>query len=141
MNVSLSEAFARYGAKLRNPQWSVSAWTPDGALVVSLWTHHIRRNGPPDTMEFEDRLDRWAGPGNKELRKNLLLALQKESPVRLVLVRTVETGRVQAGQDASKSPTTYAARDDLIGKVTHADDASFVIQFRKQDVSNLDERD
>ena len=129
MKTSLSEAFARFGATLRNPQWSVSAWAPDGALIVSLWAHHTRRNAPPGTMEFEDRLDRWSGPGNSELRKNVLLAHQQGSLVRLVLVRTVETGRVQAGDDASKIPKTFAVREDLIGKVIHADDSGFVVQF------------
>ena len=132
---TLTEAFGRYGAKLRNPQWSVSAWAPDGALVVSLWTHHKRRNAPPDTMQFEDRLDRWTGPGNNELRANLLLAYQEDSPVRLVLTRTLETGRVQTGEDASKIPKTFAARDDLVGRVIHADEIGFVVQFWKMGTS------
>ena len=41
--LGISEAFAKYGATLRNPQWSVSAWAREGSLVVSLWDHHYRK--------------------------------------------------------------------------------------------------
>ena len=63
--LAITEAFAHYGATLRNPQWSVSAWTPNGSLVVSVWEHHYRK-GQPGTMEFEDSLSRWSGHGNVE---------------------------------------------------------------------------
>ena len=49
--LQISEAFKRYGARLKNVQWSVSAWTPDGELVVSLWAHHYQK-GTPGAMEF-----------------------------------------------------------------------------------------
>ena len=68
--LGITEAFGKYGATLRNPQWSVSAWAPDGALVVSVWAHH-RQPSAPGTMEFVDSMDRWRGPGNAELRRNV----------------------------------------------------------------------
>lgn len=63
--LGIKEAFARYGASLRNVQWSVSSWTADGALVVSLWEHH-RRKSETGTLEFAAKADRWHGPGNSE---------------------------------------------------------------------------
>ena len=38
-----TSAFARYGAKLTNPQWSVSAFGDDGCLVLSLWQNLLKR--------------------------------------------------------------------------------------------------
>jgi hypothetical protein len=36
--LTLTEAFAKYGATLKNPQSSVSAWLADGSLVVAFGT-------------------------------------------------------------------------------------------------------
>jgi hypothetical protein len=69
----IKDAFKRYGAELRNVQWSVSAWASDGSLVVSLWEHH-RRPSNPGTLEFAESVNRWKGPGNNEFRDNLTLA-------------------------------------------------------------------
>jgi hypothetical protein len=43
-DLGLVQAFARYGAKLKNPQWSMCALAPNGDLVVSLWVHHHRKS-------------------------------------------------------------------------------------------------
>ncbi|MFO0967740.1 MAG: hypothetical protein U0793_19435 [Gemmataceae bacterium] len=44
--LKFTEAFAKYGAKLSNPQWAFSALASDGALVLSCWQHKIRiKNG------------------------------------------------------------------------------------------------
>ncbi len=84
--LGIKAAFAHYGAVLRNVQGSVSAWTPTGELVVSLWDHHCRK-GAPGTIEFADSFDRWSGAGNNEFRANVSRALAEGSRVRLVLVR------------------------------------------------------
>jgi hypothetical protein len=39
----ISEAFARYEARLKNVNWSVSAWKAAGELVLSLWAHRYRK--------------------------------------------------------------------------------------------------
>lgn len=69
--LGISEAFAKYGATLRNPQWSVSAWAPDGSLVVSLWDHHYRK-GLPGTIEFTDSLGRCRVTGTLNSARTLL---------------------------------------------------------------------
>lgn len=129
--LGITDAFARYGAALRNPQWSVSAWTPDGSLVVSIWEHHYRK-GPPGTMEFADSLARWSGHGNREFRDNLARAHAAGSPLSLVIVRASDPSAVDAGQDASKIPKEFFVRDDLIGAVHELDGDRYVLRFHKK---------
>jgi hypothetical protein len=129
--LTLTEAFARYGAVLRNVQWSVSAWNPSGELVVSLWAHHYRK-GPSGTAEYADRVDRWTGPGNSEFRKNIAQAFAAGSDVRLILVSTPESYRVQTGENASQLPKDFAAREDLVGKVVLFDSDNYVIRFTRK---------
>lgn len=128
--LTLTRAFAEYGARLKNPQWSVSAWLPEGTLVVCLWDHHCRK-GFAGTMEFSGSLERWSGHGNKEFRENLSKAFVAESNIRLVIVTTKETARVEAGEDASKIKKFYATRHDLIGKITELGVRNYVFQFAK----------
>src|SRR5690606_39769714 len=40
MKIGIAEAFRRYGATLKNVNWSVSSWADENTLVVSLWDHH-----------------------------------------------------------------------------------------------------
>lgn len=126
--LGLKAAFARYGAALRNVQWSVSAWNDNGELVASLWDHHTRRS-PPATLEFADSADRWSGPGNKEFRENLDRAFREKSPVRLVIARTTEVARVEAGEDASKIKKEFHPREELVGKVIEWDGTHYAIRF------------
>jgi hypothetical protein len=127
-SLGLVEAFAKYGAVLRNAQWSVSAWGVDGSLVVSIWDHHYRK-GPPGSMEFADSLDRWSGPGNREFRRNIERAFAEQSRVRLVVVRTRHPERVQAGEDASKIPKEFFLREDLQGKVIELSGNTYAFRF------------
>ena len=126
--LTLTGAFSEYGATLKNPRWSISAWLPDGTLVVCLWDHHYRK-GPPGTMEFLGSLDRWSGPGNNEFRKNLSKAFVAKSNIRLIIVTTKETARIEAGEDASKIKKSYATRHDLTGKITALGVSIYVFQF------------
>lgn len=128
--LGLRDAFARFGATLRNVQWSVSAWTPDDSLVVSLWAHHHRR-GPPGTLEFADSVSRWRGPGNDEFRANIAKAYQTQAPVHLVIVRTDAPERVEAGEDASKIKKEFVPREDLVGRVVEWDGERYAIRFTK----------
>lgn len=128
--LGITEAFARYKATLRNPQWSVSAWTPAGELVVSLWDHHYRK-GPPGTMEFSDSFTRWAGHGNNEFRANVRKAYEEQRAVRLVIVKTDQVELIQAGEDASTVRKEFVLRDDLVGEVVDIDNDSYVIRFRR----------
>ena len=128
--LGISEAFARYHAVLRNPQWSVSAWAPDGSLVVSLWDHHYRK-GVPGTMEFAGSADRWSGHGNREFRENVAKAHAQKSRVRLVIVKTNETERVEAGEDGGQIEKEFFLREDLVGEVVEFSEGKYVFRFKK----------
>lgn len=132
--LGIVEAFARYDATLRNPQWSVSAWTPDDELVVSIWQHHFRR-GESGSMTVADSFARWRGAGNNEFRANLAKALAGGHVLRLVIVtpvRAEDTARVQAGADASGIPKEFDVREDLVGQVVAIDDDEYTMRFAKR---------
>lgn len=129
-NLSLTESFARYGATLKNPMWSVSAWTPQGELVVSQWAHHYRK-GPENSAEYWGRTTRWEGPGKNEFKANLERAKAQGSRVRLVIVSTKEIARVEAGEDASKLKKEFDVRPELVGEVAELNGDDYVIRFRR----------
>jgi hypothetical protein len=131
MKIGISDAFRKYGATLKNVNWSVSSWVNDDTLVVSIWDHHHLKGRPSDVLAFGDRFDRWSGPGNAEFRANVTRAFQTGATVRLVIARALEPDRVQRGEDGSKIPKTFAVRDDLIGSVTEINGESYVIEFRR----------
>lgn len=131
MKIGISEAFRKYGATLKNVNWSVSSWADDETLVVSLWDHHHLKGRGPGVLAFGDRFDRWSGPGNTEFRANVIRAFESGASVRLVLARALEPDRVQRGEDGSKIPKTFAVRDDLIGRVAEVDGEDYVIEFRR----------
>lgn len=128
--LGISDAFRRYGAKLKNVQWSVSAWAPDGSLVVSLWAHHIRPSAK-GTMEFAGSSNRWKGPGNTEFRANVERAFLDASPVRLVVARTTQRERVEAGDDGGTIPKDFDVRDEVTGKVIEWDGENYAFKFEK----------
>ena len=128
--LGIKDAFLQYGATLRNVQWSVSAWTLEGQLVVNLWDHH-RRKGTPATLEFAASTNRWKGPGNTEFRENVARAFESAATVRLVIVSTEEVARVEAGLDASKIKKTFSVRPDLVGKVIEWDGENYALRFTK----------
>lgn len=129
--LGINEAFGRYGAKLTNVQWSVSAWAPDGTLVVSMWEHHRRKSTPVGTLVFEGSADRWSGPGNTEFRTNIEKAYTLGSDIRLVISQTKEIAYVEAGKDASKVKKEFFTKEEVIGKVTEWDKTNYAITFVK----------
>lgn len=129
--IGIQQAFQKYGAKLKNVQWSVSAWAPDNTLVVSLWAHHCRK-GAEGSLEFSGSLNRWSGPGNQEFRSNIARAFAEKSLVRLVIASTVNTAHIETGEDASKVKKDFHVREDLIGQVTELDGEKYVLRFSKQ---------
>lgn len=127
--LGLRDAFARYGATLANVMYSTSAWTPDGALVLSLWAHHARR-GPSGTMEFADSADRWQSKGNTEFRLNVQRAFESQADIRLVIAHASNPAKIESGEDASKIKKDHSVRPELLGKVIEWDGARYLIRFR-----------
>jgi hypothetical protein len=122
------EAFATYGAKLKNVQWSVCADAPDGSLVVSLWQHHFQP--PKDGKAIcTGRFDRWTGPGNNEFREKVGKAFLQNQRVRVVISHTDQPGQVDAGADASYLRNSFSVREDWIGRVSRIDGEEFEFEF------------
>jgi len=129
--LGIKDAFGQYGATLKNVQWSVSAWTADGELVVSMWAHHRRPGTPAGTLVFEGSASRWQGPGNAEFRSNLTRAHESRAPVRLVIAQTDEVQHVESGADASKVRKEFHCKPEVIGAVTEWDGDRYAISFQR----------
>ena len=135
--MNFTEAFAKYGAKLANPQWAFSAIAEDGSLVLSCWQHKITiEKGVWRYSDCVSRLPRQT-PGTNLMIKHLDKALKEKLRVRIVIVSTNEAGIlvVDKGEDASKLPKTFDVREDYIGQVVSFDGDAYVIEFKKQVVS------
>ncbi|MEP7216637.1 MAG: hypothetical protein ABI782_10330 [Anaerolineaceae bacterium] len=128
--LTISEAFARYGATLKHVNWSVSAEAPDGSLVVSLWQHHFTKD-PDGMLVCRDSFARWGGPGNIEFRDRVTAALGGKQRVRLVTVHALDTAAIQAGVDASTIKKDFGVREDLIGEVVAIDGDNCTICFTR----------
>ena len=128
--LGFAEAFAKYGAKLKNVNWSVCAAAADGSLAVSVWQHHIRKDG--DALVCRDTMERWTGPGKNELREKLAIALATKQPISLVIATTTKPDLVDAGGDASKIPKSFQVREDLVGHVTLLDGEKFAITITRR---------
>lgn len=134
-NLSFTEAFAKYGAKLANPQWAFSAIAEDGSLVLSCWQHKIDiKKGVWRYSDCLSRLRRQT-PGRNLLAAHLDQTQKEKLRVRIVIVSTKETGVVDAGEDASRLPKTFDVREDFIGQVVSFDGDAYLIEFKKQVVS------
>jgi hypothetical protein len=129
-SLSFTECFAKYGAKLTNPMWAVSAKATDGAIVISCWANYFSRPDK-DTLRYTDTLSRWAGNvlGNNLLREHIILAQNQALPVRLVVATAKNASHVDAGLDASKISKTFHVRPEVEGRLISFDGDEFVIDF------------
>ena len=132
--MNFTTAFARYGAKLKNANWAVSAIASDGSVVISCRSHYFKPKRADGALPYVDSLSRWNGSnvtGNNLLRTQIEQALEEKLDVRLVIATTNDASAVDRGEDASKLSNTFGVREDLVGKVTKFDGDNFVIEFRK----------
>lgn len=138
-DLTLTQAFAKYGAKIRNPRNVYSAIAEDGSLVISCWFHYFSRPEDEDVaLRYSDRLSRMRGKGGKLPGKNLLKehleqAFREELVVRPVIATTPETDVVDAGQDSSSLPKTFHLKETHIGKVVVFDGDAFRIDFTRKE--------
>jgi hypothetical protein len=128
--VLLSEAFSRYGAKLKNVYWSVSAENDSDELVVSLWKHRFLKP-EVSSIRYQDYVDRWSGHGNKEFRERIDKAFTGKQVVRVVVARTNNVDAVENGTDASNLVNEFHIREDWYGEVTQWDGNNFEITFTR----------
>jgi hypothetical protein len=130
--IDFTGAFAKYGAKLHNYRWSVSAFAPDGALVVSLYAFWMKRE--ESEFLYRDKLSDWKSrDGANELSKHLDKVKADELTVKLILVDVPnKTDEALVGNiDESKINKKFVVRKDLVGTLKKWDGDNFVIAFSK----------
>jgi hypothetical protein len=136
MSLTYTEAFTKYGAKLNNQMWSVSAFDASGSLVVSLWEGWIKRGDVKGTLIYRDTLSQWKGndAGRNEFRRHLNEVKASRVPIKLVVAHPVsaeEAALVGIVSDESKIKKTFSIREDLIGTLEEFDNDTLCIVFRR----------
>ena len=124
MNLSLVDAFARFGAKPRNRLRALSAIASDGAMVLNC-SHAYFGHPSQGVLRYEDKLSRDTAPTKETglLGEHLALARDSELPVRMIVTPTVEEKSRKGG---------FHVRFDLIGKVVKFDGDHFIIDFTRE---------
>jgi len=128
-NLTLTDAFATYGAELKNPRWAFSSLASDGSLVLSCWKHFLK-SYIDGHQRYEDRLSRWKTntPGKQLLVEHLQLAVAKNLPVRMI-VATLEDPREQTIEGAGALRKIFTFHTDMVGRVVEYDGDRFAIEF------------
>lgn len=127
--MGIEREFGRYGAKLVNRAWAVSALTDDPReLVVSIWQHNIDvANG---RWVYDDSLARWQGAGKNLLKEHLAVAYREGLPLRAVVA--TQHNRAEVLANPGKQPrNTFEARFDWVGHVEQLDGDHFVLIFKR----------
>ena len=127
--MGIEREFGRYGAKLVNRAWAVSAITDDPReLVVSIWQHNIdAANG---RWVYDDSLARWQGAGKNLLKEHLGAAYREDLPLRAVVATQQNRAEVIANPD--KQPrNTFEARFDWVGRVEQLNGDRFILVFER----------
>jgi len=128
MNLSLVDAFGRFGAKPVNRLRGQSAIATDGALVLSC---SYSKFGHPaqGVLRYEGKVakDGEDSAINDQLGQHLKLAHEGDLPVRLVVMTSTE--------DVAKNKVSrsFHVRPDLIGKLVSFDGESYVVDFTRAD--------
>jgi hypothetical protein len=116
-----SECFEHFGASCKNPQWSWSAKSADGRVVVMcMWQDEIKREG--DRMVYQSLTPRRGEenrPGTKERLENLKWAREHcDGLARVVVMRANDT---KAGP---RSIAECFPHDKLVMRITHINEAT-----------------
>jgi hypothetical protein len=124
MNLTLLDAFNRFGATPASRLHGLSAVAADGAMVLNCSQQHF---GHPSrgVLRYEDRLSRDS-ESSKEvalLGQHLTLARDGALPVRMIVACAADARRGSA--------RGYHVRPDLIGRVVKFDGDHFVIDFAR----------
>ena len=126
MNMSLVEAFGKFGSKPSNRVRALSAMAADGAMVLNC-SHAYFGHPAQGVLRYEDRLSREATVTKCTdlLSQHLTLARDGALPVRMVVMSVVV--------DEKRTSRTFHVRPDLIGKVMEFDGDHFVIDFTRRE--------
>jgi hypothetical protein len=126
MNLSLVDAFGKFGAKPTNRLRSLSAIAEDGAMVLNCAQPQF---GHPakGVLRYEDKLSREAADSKltELLGQHLALARDGELPIRMVVTSILTAGTT------GKTGRTFHVRPDLVGKVIKFDGDHFIVDFTR----------
>ena len=118
--ITLTKAFAHFGAKVVNPRWSWSAVSADGKVVVlTLWEDHLEKNGNGVKIAIADKesLHVWQyRRGNQERIRNLKLVADHLGGLFRVIKVKAKDPMVEP-----RSVATWTPDDKLIMRLTHFD--------------------
>src|SRR5215471_10916100 len=123
MNLSLIDAFARFGAKPANKHGALSAIAADGAMVLNCKQGSF---GHPErgVLRYESRLS-TNSPASSDvllLGQHLVLARDGALPVRMMVTFFVN------GNSGARG---CHVRPDLVGRVVTFDGDHFVVDFER----------
>jgi hypothetical protein len=132
--MGIEREFGRYGAKLVNRMWAVSALTDDPRqLVVSIWSHNI--DATDGRCVYDDSLAHWQGAGKNLLKEHLAIAFRDGLPLRAVVA--TQHNRAEVLTTPDKQPrNTFQARPDWVGRVESLEVDHFVLVFEHVDEAN-----
>jgi hypothetical protein len=126
MNLSLVDAFARFGAKPANRLRGQSAIAADGALVLSC---DYAKFGHPSqgVLRYEGKLTKDGDEAavHDQLGKDLTVARDGNATVRLVVMTTTTNATT------NKVSRSFHVRPDLVGKLVSFDGESYVVDFTR----------
>lgn len=131
MNLTLHDAFARFGAKLGNRLRGLSAIAADGALVLNCSHAHF---GHPSrgVLRYENRLSAQSlSTATELLAQHLTLAQAGGLPVRMVV-------SAPADKKNGGGSSSCHVRPDLIGKVAAFDGDHFIVDFTRAEAIRLE---
>jgi hypothetical protein len=124
MNLSLFDAFGKFGSKPTHRLRALSGMAADGAMVLNCSKAYF---GHPaqGVLRYEDRLSREAtvSKSGELLIQHLTLARDGELPVRMVVTSEV---------DEKRRTRSFHVRADLIGKVVKFDGDHFIVDFTRR---------
>lgn len=125
MNLTLIDAFGRFGAKPESRLGSLSAMAADGAMVLNCLPAHF---GHParGVLRYEARLSAAKAESKvvTTLGEHLMRARDASLPVRMVVT-------FPGGENSGKG-AGHHVRPDLTGKVVEFDGDRFVIDFTRR---------
>jgi hypothetical protein len=133
--LQITDAFAKFGAKLNNYRWSVSAFGDGPCLVLALYKFEPWLKYERGSLTYRDTLSAWQGNAiaRKEMIEHLGRALAESIPIRMVGVRCLnkdDEKRIGKIADESVIPKDFSVDDHLIGTLDSLDGDTLTMVFR-----------
>ncbi len=125
MNLTLVDAFSRFGAKPNSRLGSLSGIAADGAMVLNCLPAHFGHPAP-GVLRYETKLSAAQATAKvvTALSQDLTRAHDDGLPVRMIVT-------IQERAKAGNMIRSYHVRPDLIGKVVEFDGDRFVVDFTR----------